>query len=275
MINFCIFFRHKIEEVSRLETQIKQKSDIQRKAGVELDATCQICLTTKFADGIGHLCNYCSVRCCARCGGKVALRSSRVIWVCILCRKKQEILIKSGSWTQQQQQQYAAAGSSGRGSPDSVASIDPIFRRIEEDMLGTTGSTTIGVGGYASLGPSAASTPLAPSGMASRRLPHQHSVTGGSVIGSAAATPSSGPTAAISSMFSRAMSLAGPSASNPINQLLSGFSSAASSAAATPTDRPRSSMSHPNIPSNSCPRPITTASDRGRESCWSPGQNGR
>lgn len=46
--------------------------------GAELDATCQICLKTKFADGIGHICNYCQVRCCARCGGKVTLRSNKV-----------------------------------------------------------------------------------------------------------------------------------------------------------------------------------------------------
>ncbi|CAB4060956.1 RIMS2 [Lepeophtheirus salmonis] len=43
-------------------------------------------------------CHYCSLRCCARCGGKVTLRSNKVIWVCLLCRKKQELLIKTGSW---------------------------------------------------------------------------------------------------------------------------------------------------------------------------------
>ncbi|XP_022645205.1 regulating synaptic membrane exocytosis protein 1-like isoform X2 [Varroa destructor] len=64
-------------------------------------ATCQLCLKTKFADGVGHICNYCNVRCCARCGGKVSLRSNKVIWVCILCRKKQELLIKTGQWISQ------------------------------------------------------------------------------------------------------------------------------------------------------------------------------
>ena len=62
----------------KLESQIRTKAEEQRKSGQELDSTCQICLKTKFADGIGHLCNYCNVRCCARCGGKVALRSSKV-----------------------------------------------------------------------------------------------------------------------------------------------------------------------------------------------------
>lgn len=49
-----------------------------RAAGVELAATCHICLKTKFADGVGHSCHYCRVRCCARCGGKVTLRSNKV-----------------------------------------------------------------------------------------------------------------------------------------------------------------------------------------------------
>ncbi|GBP73632.1 Regulating synaptic membrane exocytosis protein 1 [Eumeta japonica] len=71
---------------------------MQRAAGVELTATCHICLKTKFADGVGHSCHYCRVRCCARCGGKVTLRSNKVIWVCILCRKKQELLSKTGQW---------------------------------------------------------------------------------------------------------------------------------------------------------------------------------
>lgn len=70
--------RAKQEEVLRLERQIRQKTMTQRKAGVELAATCQVCLTTKFANGIGHVCDYCKVRCCARCGGKVSLRSNRV-----------------------------------------------------------------------------------------------------------------------------------------------------------------------------------------------------
>ena len=68
----------KQQEVLDLEKQIRQKAEMQRKAGIELDSTCQICLKTKFADGIGHICNYCNVRCCARCGGKVALRSNKV-----------------------------------------------------------------------------------------------------------------------------------------------------------------------------------------------------
>ena len=61
-----------------MEDRIRQRGEQQRKAGVELDATCQICLKTKFADGIGHTCNYCCIRCCAKCSGKVTLRSGKV-----------------------------------------------------------------------------------------------------------------------------------------------------------------------------------------------------
>ncbi|XP_045486453.1 regulating synaptic membrane exocytosis protein 2 isoform X4 [Pieris rapae] len=90
--------RRKQDEVAVLEQTIRTRNEMQRAAGVELAATCEICLKTKFADGVGHSCHYCRVRCCARCGGKVTLRSNKVIWVCILCRKKQELLSKTGQW---------------------------------------------------------------------------------------------------------------------------------------------------------------------------------
>uniref|UniRef100_A0AAV2LJN6 FYVE-type domain-containing protein n=1 Tax=Knipowitschia caucasica TaxID=637954 RepID=A0AAV2LJN6_KNICA len=60
--------------------------------------TCGICRKTKFANGCGHLCSYCQTKFCARCGGRVSLRSNNVMWVCNLCRKQQEILTKSGEW---------------------------------------------------------------------------------------------------------------------------------------------------------------------------------
>ena len=83
-------FRFKQQEIVALESQIQQKMENQRNSGVDLDSTCQICLKTKFADGIGHLCNYCNVRCCARCGGKVALRSNKV--------RKYSLLPNSTPW---------------------------------------------------------------------------------------------------------------------------------------------------------------------------------
>ncbi|CAH1401562.1 unnamed protein product, partial [Nezara viridula] len=111
-------FRRKQDEVEVLEETIRQRNEQHKKAGVELEATCHICLKTKFADGIGHVCNYCSIRCCARCGGKVTLRSNKVIWVCILCRKKQELLSKTGQWINK-----------GMTGTDSA-----VMRRIEADM---------------------------------------------------------------------------------------------------------------------------------------------
>ncbi|XP_070370672.1 regulating synaptic membrane exocytosis protein 1 isoform X11 [Equus asinus] len=96
----------------RLHQQFESYKEQVRKIGEEArryqgehkdDApTCGICHKTKFADGCGHLCSYCRTRFCARCGGRVSLRSSKedkvVMWVCNLCRKQQEILTKSGAW---------------------------------------------------------------------------------------------------------------------------------------------------------------------------------
>ena len=141
------FLKEKQMEVLLLEKQIKQKAEIQKKAGVELEATCQVCLKTKFADGVGHLCNYCTVRCCARCGGKVTLRSNKVIWVCILCRKKQELLIKSGKWMQ--------GGGSGGGGGGGSHHNDPILRKIELDMAPTPSTPA-----SSSIGPSASISSL-------------------------------------------------------------------------------------------------------------------
>uniref|UniRef100_A0A8C4VY53 Regulating synaptic membrane exocytosis 1 n=1 Tax=Gopherus evgoodei TaxID=1825980 RepID=A0A8C4VY53_9SAUR len=92
----------------RLHQQFESYKEQVRKIGEESrryqgehkdDApTCGICLKTKFADGCGHLCSYCQTKFCARCGGRVSLRSNNVMWVCNLCRKQQEILTKSGAW---------------------------------------------------------------------------------------------------------------------------------------------------------------------------------
>uniref|UniRef100_A0A3B4AV27 Regulating synaptic membrane exocytosis 1a n=1 Tax=Periophthalmus magnuspinnatus TaxID=409849 RepID=A0A3B4AV27_9GOBI len=63
--------------------------------------TCGICHKTKFANGCGNLCSYCHTKFCARCGGRVSLRSntvSSVIWVCNNCRKQQELLTRPGDW---------------------------------------------------------------------------------------------------------------------------------------------------------------------------------
>ncbi|XP_064343062.1 regulating synaptic membrane exocytosis protein 1 isoform X28 [Camelus dromedarius] len=96
------------EQGRRLHQQFESYKEQVRKIGEEArryqgehkdDApTCGICHKTKFADGCGHLCSYCRTKFCARCGGRVSLRSNNVMWVCNLCRKQQEILTKSGAW---------------------------------------------------------------------------------------------------------------------------------------------------------------------------------
>ncbi|KAM6084211.1 regulating synaptic membrane exocytosis protein 1 isoform 6-T6 [Theristicus caerulescens] len=122
--------REKTAFTWRLHQQFESYKEQVRKIGEEArryqgehkdDApTCGICHKTKFADGCGHLCSYCRTKFCARCGGRVSLRSNnedkvyrntvpthcgshstvpvRVMWVCNLCRKQQEILTKSGAW---------------------------------------------------------------------------------------------------------------------------------------------------------------------------------
>ncbi|XP_047190957.1 regulating synaptic membrane exocytosis protein 1-like isoform X4 [Scophthalmus maximus] len=81
------------------ETVIRQATAAAGSAVHRDDApTCGICHKTKFADGCGNLCSYCQTKFCARCGGRVSLRSNTVIWVCNNCRKQQEILTKPGDW---------------------------------------------------------------------------------------------------------------------------------------------------------------------------------
>ncbi|XP_054636268.1 regulating synaptic membrane exocytosis protein 1 isoform X20 [Dunckerocampus dactyliophorus] len=82
------------QEVRRIGAETRRQQTQQKD-----DApTCGICRKTKFADGCGHMCSYCQTKFCARCGGRVSLRSNNVMWVCNLCRKQQEILTKSGEW---------------------------------------------------------------------------------------------------------------------------------------------------------------------------------
>ncbi|CAF98073.1 unnamed protein product, partial [Tetraodon nigroviridis] len=81
------------EQVKKMGEETKPAQDQKSEA-----PNCGICHKTKFADGCGHLCSYCQTKFCARCGGRVSLRSNKVMWVCNLCRKQQEILTKSGAW---------------------------------------------------------------------------------------------------------------------------------------------------------------------------------
>eukprot|EP00062_Callorhinchus_milii_P017518 gi/632970000/ref/XP_007901400.1/ PREDICTED: regulating synaptic membrane exocytosis protein 2 isoform X3 [Callorhinchus milii] len=88
------------QQFEMYKEQVKKMGDeAQQQQEQKSDApTCGICHKTKFADGCGHICSYCQTKFCARCGGRVSLRSNKVMWVCNLCRKQQEILTKSGAW---------------------------------------------------------------------------------------------------------------------------------------------------------------------------------
>uniref|UniRef100_A0A3Q3NBE7 Regulating synaptic membrane exocytosis protein 2-like n=1 Tax=Mastacembelus armatus TaxID=205130 RepID=A0A3Q3NBE7_9TELE len=94
-----------VSEVLKLHQQFELYKDQVKKLGEEPRSaqtvraespTCGICRKTKFADGCGRACCYCHSRFCARCGGRVPLRANKVMWVCNMCRKKQDILTQSG-----------------------------------------------------------------------------------------------------------------------------------------------------------------------------------
>uniref|UniRef100_A0A672RBA4 Regulating synaptic membrane exocytosis 1 n=1 Tax=Sinocyclocheilus grahami TaxID=75366 RepID=A0A672RBA4_SINGR len=96
MLNLHQQFANYKEQVRRIGPEPPQ----QRQQGQHKDdaPTCGICHKTKFADGCGNLCSYCQTKFCARCGGRVSLRSNNVMWVCNKCRRQQDMLTKSGEW---------------------------------------------------------------------------------------------------------------------------------------------------------------------------------
>ncbi|XP_073714309.1 regulating synaptic membrane exocytosis protein 2 isoform X25 [Misgurnus anguillicaudatus] len=123
------------EPKAKLHQQFEMYKDQVKKIGEETQKNpeqksdspiCGICHKTKFADGCGRVCSYCQTKFCARCGGRVSLRSNKVMWVCNLCRKQQEILTKSGAWF------YSGSEGSRSGSRAKVrggpvrASKDPL-----------------------------------------------------------------------------------------------------------------------------------------------------
>ncbi|XP_052560693.1 regulating synaptic membrane exocytosis protein 2 isoform X16 [Tympanuchus pallidicinctus] len=100
------------EQVKKMGEESQQQQEQKGDA-----PTCGICHKTKFADGCGHNCSYCQTKFCARCGGRVSLRSNKVMWVCNLCRKQQEILTKSGAW-------FYNSGSNAPQKPDQEGTRD-------------------------------------------------------------------------------------------------------------------------------------------------------
>ncbi|CAH2285732.1 regulating synaptic membrane exocytosis 2-like [Pelobates cultripes] len=61
------------EQVKKMGDEAQQQQELKSDA-----PTCGICHKTKFADGCGHNCSYCQTKFCARCGGRVSLRSNKV-----------------------------------------------------------------------------------------------------------------------------------------------------------------------------------------------------
>ncbi|XP_019632751.1 PREDICTED: regulating synaptic membrane exocytosis protein 1-like isoform X10 [Branchiostoma belcheri] len=88
------------DEFANYEQAVKELGEEKKQSygNVDSGAVCEICHKTKFAEGFGHTCVYCELNVCARCGGKVTLRSNKKLWICNLCRKQQEIKMKSGAW---------------------------------------------------------------------------------------------------------------------------------------------------------------------------------
>lgn len=79
------------------QTVEKVGEEAKRSDNADTGAVCDICRKTKFADGVGHKCTYCNMKSCARCGGRVTVKN-KTTWACNLCKKKQEILAKTGQW---------------------------------------------------------------------------------------------------------------------------------------------------------------------------------
>ncbi|XP_073677794.1 regulating synaptic membrane exocytosis protein 2 isoform X18 [Garra rufa] len=121
--------------LKKLHQQFEMYKDQVKKIGEEAQKnpeqkgdspTCGICHKTKFADGCGHVCSYCQTKFCARCGGRVSLRSNKVMWVCNLCRKQQEILTKSGAW-------FYSSPEGSRSGPQAKVRGGP--SRVNQDPL--------------------------------------------------------------------------------------------------------------------------------------------
>ncbi|KAK3553511.1 hypothetical protein QTP70_004192 [Hemibagrus guttatus] len=129
------------EQVRRIAQEPQQRQQGQHKDDAP---TCGICHKTKFADGCGNLCSYCQTKFCARCGGRVSLRSNSVMWVCNKCRKQQDILTNSGEW-------FAEQGPKAKPAPLQTALSEPAtcadpagdkkVRSRSQNPLGSSAST--------------------------------------------------------------------------------------------------------------------------------------
>ena len=65
-------------EVKKLEEQTLKASVPSGILNLGQTDVCEICHKTKFADGTGNKCHYCSKKSCARCGGNTSPKSGKV-----------------------------------------------------------------------------------------------------------------------------------------------------------------------------------------------------
>jgi methionyl-tRNA synthetase len=79
-LKICFLCRKLHQQFEMYKEQVKKMGEeSQQQQEQKGDApTCGICHKTKFADGCGHNCSYCQTKFCARCGGRVSLRSNKV-----------------------------------------------------------------------------------------------------------------------------------------------------------------------------------------------------
>ncbi|XP_056617318.1 regulating synaptic membrane exocytosis protein 1 isoform X10 [Triplophysa dalaica] len=132
------------EQVRQIGQEPQQRQPSQHKDDAP---TCGICHKTKFANGCGNLCSYCQTKFCARCGGRVSLRSNNkedkvVMWVCNQCRRQQDMLTKSGDWFSSQGPKPGELGSAVSepamcGDPAGVKKV----RSRSQNPLGSSVST--------------------------------------------------------------------------------------------------------------------------------------
>jgi len=71
-------FSQNEQELRDVEKLIEEKKLTASRAiqmNPDANVTCQICLRTKFADGVGQKCQYCQLKTCARCGSCLKVKS--------------------------------------------------------------------------------------------------------------------------------------------------------------------------------------------------------
>nr|XP_054601015.1 regulating synaptic membrane exocytosis protein 2 isoform X8 [Nothobranchius furzeri] len=144
------------ESQTKLHQQFEMYKDQVKKLGEEPPAaqtaraespTCGICHKTKFADGCGRACCYCQSRFCARCGGRVPLRANKVMWVCNVCRKQQEILTRSGEF-------YSSASPPHLPLQGHPGAMGPLSNGATDQRRSPSGSCYDGGGGRMARSPS-------------------------------------------------------------------------------------------------------------------------